>query len=124
MSLPHQDWEPVILRKKKVYTKTKKTGAGNSVLKKKNKVSDYNPTGKKSGDDDEIKKLKYVGKDIGKKMQHARLQKKLTQKQVAQKLNIQQSVYQQYEIGKALRNGNLLNRIGKVLGVKLTGKGV
>jgi ribosome-binding protein aMBF1 (putative translation factor) len=54
----------------------------------------------------------------------ARTAKKMSQKDVANKLNIQVSDFQKIENGTMKRNGELLNRLGKVLGVKLTGKGV
>ena len=72
----------------------------------------------------ELPKQKNVGREIGMKMQKARLAKKLKQVDVARRLNMQAALYQKYENGTAPRNGSVLNKIGKILGVKLTGKGV
>ena len=50
--------------------------------------------------------------------------KKFKQKDVAKYLNMDAGLYQKYENGTAQRNGQILNKLGKYLGVKLTGKGV
>jgi ribosome-binding protein aMBF1 (putative translation factor) len=41
---------------------------------------------------------------------------------LAKQLNVLPDIIRDYENGSAPRNGALLNRIGKVLGIKLTGK--
>ena len=99
---------------KKEMTKTTKTN-----LNKNNNMG----SGKKITDE-ELPKQNFVGKELGLKIQQARLAKKLKQTDVAKSLNIQSNDYQKYENGKAVRNGQMLNKLGKILGVKLTGKGV
>ena len=81
-------------------------------------------SGKKVHDDDELPKQTLVGKDIGLKISQARLAKKFKQKDVAKYLNMDAGLYQKYENGTAPRNGQILNKLGRYLGVKLTGKGV
>ena len=39
-------------------------------------------------------------------------------------MNMDATLYQKYENGTATRNGTMLNKLGKHLGIKLTGKGV
>ena len=81
-------------------------------------------SGKKVHDDDELPKQTLVGKDIGLKISQARLAKGYKQKDVAKYLNMDAGLYQKYENGTAPRNGQILNKLGRYLGIKLTGKGV
>ena len=121
MSLSHQDWEPVVLINHKLIKEKQKKDPKNKVVRTKRKKT---ITGKKLNADDELPKQKTVGHELGMKMQKARIAKKLKQVDVARRLNMQASLYQKYENGTAPRNGSMLNKIGKILGVKLTGKGV
>ena len=54
-------------------------------------------------------------------MQTARMELKLSQKDVAQKINEKPSVLQDYESGKAIPNPQILSKLERVLGVKLRG---
>lgn len=54
-------------------------------------------------------------------MQTARQDLKLTQKDVAQKINEKQSILQDYESGKAIPNPQILGKLERALGVKLRG---
>jgi transcriptional regulator with XRE-family HTH domain len=54
-------------------------------------------------------------------MSTARLERKLTQKDVAQKINEKPSVVQDYESGKAIPNPQILGKLERILGVKLRG---
>lgn len=65
--------------------------------------------------------LKHVtlGSEIGKRIAQARCEKKLTQKELANALYIQESVIKEFESGKALYNPNILNKLEKYLGKKL-----
>ncbi len=92
-----------------------------------NVVSNVLLSGKKINDDDELPKLDKVGLDMGKIIMQARLAKKnqrLTQADLAKQLNITPDIIRDHENGSAPRNGALLNRIGKILGIKLTGKNI
>jgi len=64
--------------------------------------------------------LPSVGKAIG----TARLDLKLSQKDVAQKINEKPSVLQDYESGKAIPNPQILGKLERVLGVKLRGSDI
>jgi ribosome-binding protein aMBF1 (putative translation factor) len=55
-------------------------------------------------------------------IQDARLELKLSQKDVAQKVNEKPSVIQDYESSKAIPNAQILGKLERVLGVKLRGK--
>ena len=55
-------------------------------------------------------------------MQSARMELKLSQKDVAQKINEKPSILQDYESGKAIPNPQILAKLERTLGVKLRGK--
>jgi ribosome-binding protein aMBF1 (putative translation factor) len=54
-------------------------------------------------------------------MQAARMELKLSQKDVAQKINEKPSILQDYESGKAIPNPQILGKLERVLQVKLRG---
>ncbi|KAH9925253.1 ylMBF1 [Fomitopsis serialis] len=58
---------------------------------------------------------------VGKAIQTARMEKGLTQKDLAQKVNEKPSVIQDYESSKAIPNPQVLGKLERVLGVKLRG---
>lgn len=58
---------------------------------------------------------------VGRAMQQARMEKGLSQKDCAQKINEKPSVLQDYESGKAIPNTQILSKLERVLGVKLRG---
>ena len=92
-------------------------------LRGKSANSQFNGNSKKL-DEEEIPKLNLVGKDTGMKISQARLAKGYKQKDVAKFMNMDAGLYQKYENGTAPRNGQVLNKLGRYLGVKLTGKGI
>ncbi|QRV89599.1 multiprotein bridging factor 1 [Ceratobasidium sp. AG-Ba] len=61
---------------------------------------------------------------VGKAMQTARMELKLSQKDVAAKINEKQSVLQDYESGKAIPNPQILGKLERALGVKLRGSDI
>jgi putative transcription factor len=65
-----------------------------------------------------------VAPSVGRAMQTARLELKLSQKDVAVKINEKQSVLQDYESGKAIPNPQILGKLERALGVKLRGMSV
>jgi len=58
---------------------------------------------------------------VGKAIQTARMEKQLTQKDLAQKVNEKPSVIQDYESSKAIPNPQILGKLERTLGVKLRG---
>ena len=114
--MEYDNTKPIILTKNKNKEKSQTFKAVSKT---------FSGSGKKKIDpDEELPKQVLLGRDIGTKIQQARLAKKWTQKDVAAKMNMDSKIYQKYENGTAERNGNTLNKLGKILGVKLTGKGV
>jgi len=62
-----------------------------------------------------------IAPTVGRAIQDARMEKKLSQKDVAQKINEKPSVIQDYESSKAIPNPQILGKLERVLGVKLRG---
>ncbi|KAF9792280.1 ylMBF1 [Thelephora terrestris] len=61
---------------------------------------------------------------VGKAIQQARMDKGLSQKDCAQKINEKPSILQDYESGKAIPNTQILSKLERVLGVKLRGSDI
>ena len=118
------DYTPkdIILGNPKLIAKKKKEDAEKVV--KVNGTSNVLLSGKKINDEDELPKLDKVGLEMGKIIMQARLAKNLKQNDLAKQLNITPDIIRDHENGSAPRNGALLNRIGKILDIKLTGKNI
>jgi putative transcription factor len=117
--LSHQDWKPVTLHR--TYTADEKlknaqrTGQTTSV----NKNTLQNKSAKLDAETENFTIVK-SGLTLGKEIQQGRTAKKLTQKQLATMLNEKPQVIQQYENGQAIPNPQIINKLQKTLGVKLT----
>merc|ERR1712154_594380 len=60
-----------------------------------------------------------IGKNFSVALQQARLKKGWKQQQLAQQLNVRQTVINQYESGKIVPNPQLIAKMNRILGVKL-----
>merc|ERR1712151_1244353 len=60
-----------------------------------------------------------VSFDFKMALQQARLAKKLSQAQLAASINEKGSVINEYESGKAIPNGAIINKLNRALGVRL-----
>merc|ERR1712019_83895 len=60
-----------------------------------------------------------VSHDFKLALQQARLAKKMTQAQLASQINEKSSVVNEYEAGKAIPNGAVINKLNRALGVRL-----
>lgn len=113
--MSHQDWTPVVFNKKsndKDKDKNeKKTTLSLSSL---SNVGVY-----KAASDDEMKKTKYVSKNTSQAIMSARSEKKMTQKELAQKCNMDVSIINEIERGTCVYNPTHVNKIQSVLGVKI-----
>jgi len=74
--------------------------------------------------DNEVAPPPKVNPSVGKAMQTARLELKLSQKDLAATVNEKVSVLQDYESGKATPNPQILGKLERALGVKLRGKDI
>lgn len=72
--------------------------------------------------DNEVAPPPTVNPGVGKAMMQARMEKKLSQVQLAQQTNEKQSIIADYEAGRATPNPQILGKFERILGVKLRGK--
>lgn len=63
-----------------------------------------------------------VPTELKKAIMQARMDKKLTQSQLAQMINEKPQVIQEYESGKAIPNQQIITKLERTLGTKLRGK--
>jgi len=126
-SINTQDWEPVVLHKKKPSTKKDTTlqnirdgkpvdyelkyNSGKNEQRPKDDVRKY--------DGDDIPKIKKVSTSLKTNLMNARQSKGWTQKELAQRINEKPTVISQYESGQAIPNNTIINKLEKVLGTKI-----
>ena len=126
--MSHQDWSSITWDKrgqqgknesKKVFLERQKRKNGvtiqNRFTEGKNKNIRSGMNKSKLDENTEIFKHKKVSINVGKKIMQKRCEKNLSQKALAQKINVHVSIIQQYELGKAIPNGNILRRIEKAI---------
>ena len=97
--MQHQDWEQVILTKPKVHKPP--------------------ATGKKKEKEDSEFDIPKSSFELKKCIQQGRLGNKLTQKELATKLNIPVKTIVDYENGKAIPNNAFIAKLERTLKVKL-----
>jgi ribosome-binding protein aMBF1 (putative translation factor) len=131
-----QDWTPVTIGKAKAKAKTATgtgTGTGHppqtfaAITAMKNSASAVVAATSASasasgsgGGDDTTKKTKYIAKVTSDAVRNARCEKKLTQKELAQKCNMDVSIIAEIERGgNCVYNPTPVNKIQSVLGVKI-----
>jgi len=122
----HQDWDNVVFTKKTPTSskEAKSRGVGVNKTRITNKNKAYkNETDMRKVENEEIK-INKIDIKLSKLIQKARFDNKISQKDLANKLNLQLSVIQNYEAGKAIPNKNLLFKMGKILNTHLTGKNI
>ena len=116
-----QDWETVILRNKNAQTQLKAKRDGNTVTKAKNTMSEAQIRAAKLDNDTESTRVETVSNEIKTRIIQGRQAKKLTQKQLANMVQMKPSDIQAYENGKAVPKHQEIQKIQRALGVKLTG---
>ena len=107
-----QDWTTVVLNKRTA-ANVPKESAPKSTSSLAN-VGIY-----KAASDDDTKKTKYVGKATSDAIKAARCEKKLTQKELAQRCNMDAAIIGEVERGGGVYNAAHINKIQNVLGVKI-----
>nr|AZL19543.1 transcription factor MBF1 [Diospyros kaki] len=132
-----QDWEPVVLHKSrpksqdlrdpKAVNRALRSGGQVQTVKKfdagsnkKSPATAVNP--RKLDEAAETAALEKVSGDVRQAIQKARMEKKMSQAELAKQINEPPRVVQEYENGKAVPNQAVLAKMEKVLGVKLRGK--
>ena len=120
--MDHQNWDSVTITKSKSKTQKIRSGEVESKIRyNSNKNSNKDKLSKKL-DEDVIVVPKKVTLELRKSIQKARMDKGWKQKELAQKICVTSKVIQQYESGKAIPNGQILNKLSRVLGVRLSNK--
>ena len=100
------------LRKGNV-SQTLKSGSANQ-----NKINVVT-NAKKIENEEDTFKHKTVGSGIGKRIAQFRCEKKMTQKELANAIFLQESIIKEFETGKAIYNAVVLNKIEKYLGKRV-----
>tara|TARA_B100000900_G_scaffold412520_1_gene434494 strand:+ start:4855 stop:5205 length:351 start_codon:yes stop_codon:yes gene_type:complete len=107
--LDHQDWKTLIVKKTK-----EKPDKNKPKIKK---VIDPNVKMEKKIEEGKMEHKK-ITNELRVKIQQGRASKNLTQKQLANSVNLPQSVINEIESGKAIYNPAHINKIKRVLGIK------
>jgi ribosome-binding protein aMBF1 (putative translation factor) len=98
--MAHQDWETVILKKPEI------------MIEKPNKPSIEKDPG-------EVIVLPKIDVELKKAIQQARMNQKLSQKELSSKMNIPLSTINGYENGTVIPNNAFIAKLEKVLNTKL-----
>ncbi|RDX67721.1 Multiprotein-bridging factor 1c, partial [Mucuna pruriens] len=132
-----QDWDPVVLHKSKpkahdlrnpkVVNQALRSGAEVLTVKKFDAASNRKPGGpalnaRKLDEGTEPAPMERVAGEVRHAIQKARVEKKMSQAELAKQINERTQVVQEYENGKAVPNQAVLAKMERVLGVKLRGK--
>ena len=117
-----QDWTPVIMnntRKPQTHSRTS-SHTSSSVLSSASASSASAVVAAISKPvEDDTKKTKYIAKVTSDAVRLARCEKKLTQKELAQKCNMDVSIVSEIERGTCVYNATHVNRLQTILGVKI-----
>jgi len=104
--MEHQDWDVFIMKNK-----------SKSKLKEENKEKEYVKS-KEHKIEEQIEegKLSHKKMDVnyGKELQKKRLSKGMTQKDLANKINIPLKMINEIESGKAKHNGPVMNKLNRI----------
>ena len=109
-----QDWTTVTFNKRVGNTSNTSNPIHNPATTSLSTVGIY-----KAASDDDTKKTKYVGKSTSDAVKTARCEKKLTQKELAQRCNMDAAIISEVERGGGVYNAAHINKIQTVLGVKI-----
>lgn len=112
--MDHQDWTPVIFKKHK--PSEKQTHVSHATISKVNEKPAWKI--EKQIDSDSGPPLNYISPEVVKQIINGRINMKLTQKQLAQRLNMQEKDIKEIESCKAIENKSQIAKIKKVLNIK------
>ena len=114
-----QDWDTVQWNKKPQKNKS-------SLTAQSGEVETFNKT-KHPTQNDKLRKIENseetshpkVSFSMKMKIQKARMEKKMTQKELAQAIQVKPQVINEYESGKAIPDSGIINKLQRALGKKL-----
>ena len=110
--MEHQDWKPVIVRTKKPSDSKKSSYKGSQKNQKDSSIE-------KKADNDTLKH-KQLTLQMRQTIQKARTSKGLTQKELANQCRLPVAVINEIESGKAIYNHQHIEKIKRILQLKLT----
>lgn len=105
----HQDWKTIIVKKPKDNIKNSKKKPSNTTLK--------NISVEKKADEGNLEQKKY-SLELRQSIMKARSAKSLTQKQLAQSVNLPHQLISDIESGKGIYNPQHINKIKRFLKLK------
>ena len=119
-----QDWTTVTMSKTRRQTASAEVSTPSQSQTNSNSASAVvaaitKPVGSGSGSEDDQKKTKYIAKVTSDAVRVSRCEKKLTQKELAQKCNMDVSIISEIERGGCVYNPAHVNKIQSILGVKI-----
>uniref|UniRef100_A0A0C9QMD7 TSA: Wollemia nobilis Ref_Wollemi_Transcript_22472_631 transcribed RNA sequence n=1 Tax=Wollemia nobilis TaxID=56998 RepID=A0A0C9QMD7_9CONI len=132
-----QDWTPVVIHKRpqksseardpKAVNAALRSGARVETVKKcdgghNKKTAQPVVNARKLDEETEPAALQKVSGEVRQAIQKARLELKMSQAELAKRINERPQVIQEYESGKAVPNQAILAKMEKALNVKLRGK--
>ena len=122
MSFDHQDWDNVVFTKKQSTTLTTKDIRNSNYNTKHRVIGNANRTTSgqklhKIHNETESFEVKKISLSLSLQIQQARLQNRITQKDLANKINVSYKIINDYESGKAIPDNNIKMKIQKALGV-------
>ena len=114
----HQQWDPIVLTSKNPKkSETRTTVLKSSVIKQSNPVKMEKIYDPNNPDAEPITKPVMIDSEFGKQIVAARCAKKLTQKELANKISIPESIIKDYEKGQGVRNGAYISKIKNFLNI-------
>ncbi len=126
MSFEHQDWNNVVFKKKQSTTLTNED-IRRSNYKTKQQVVNNNSKNSVNGqklykldNETESFEVKKVSLSLSRQIQQARLSNKITQKELAQRINVSNKIINDYESGKAIPDNAVKMKIQRALGIVFT----
>ena len=114
--MSHQDWNPVIFNNKPKDQSKREQNIDNRKCPKTQVVITQR---ERNLDSSDVEPPPKVDINLRRAIQQARQFKKLTQKELAQLVGVQQSEITNYENGKAIPNNQFIARLERSLGCKL-----
>jgi ribosome-binding protein aMBF1 (putative translation factor) len=114
----HQQWDPIVLTSKNPKkSETRTTVLKSSVIKQSNPVKMEKIYDPNNPDTEPITKPVMIDSEFGKQIVAARCARKLTQKELANKISIPESIIKDYEKGQGVRNGAYISKIKNFLNI-------
>ena len=118
--MEHQDWQPLVFKKNKKEIEKMKKAKGEDLVSVKKRTEKSKLI--RNLEEDDVTEVPIIKTELKQKITQARISKKLTQKQLATAINEKEDVIKSYESGKAVPNNQILSKLSRVLGVRLSNK--